>query len=515
MVRKYTAQRPMEVIPAGAKAWPEMMTRESGAMAGFGETAMSVGQKWQEERDNLEIGKDISNLNNYQFTLMRQLEEDWKAKKFTDPKQFEQVEEDYTKAREKFLNGLLKGKRGIISDRVRSYADDKQVKQAKEFYSSLFAKEKEFNSVEGLKIVESAIQRNDRDEALMQIDEFSYWFGPTKTKYLRDTLDKRLIETQHQNFLEQATVYARGLSYEEAIKYINEIPRTAITETERNGLIAQRERQERGVEIQREKERDEISKAIRGGGNAINLIENSNLDESEQWVWAERARAETERIAKGQEIITDNRVRTELYNDIMGILTLTKTKKEVLEKAKATRFDPEKPTLDETDYSKIETAIHAQYEQAYGQVISKVSRHAEGLLLNPDSLGLIKNAPIRYKILGDFNEAWLRYIAEKGDTLKLSEIYPEGRRMAANFQISDEEAERQEVEMNKRLREREATVYPKMPTDKKILEAAKKVAGEKPTLSEPKTIEEFESTVSSIEDEEEAKEYYEKWKNKW
>lgn len=251
------------------------------------------------------------------------------------------------------------------------------------------------------------------------------------------------------------------------------------------------------LEIQRESDRDVISKAM-ADPNVLTTIDNSSLDENEQHTWRERARAEAERRANGEEIITDDAVRTELYNDIMGILSLSKTKKEVLEKAKAARFDPKKPTLSETDYSKIETAIHAQYEQAYGQGMGKVSRHAEGLLLNPDSLGYIKNAPIRYKILGDFNEAWLRWIASKGDALKVSDIYPEGRRMAATFQISDEEAERQEVEMNKRLREREATVWPKMPTDKNILEAAKKVAGEttREELPQPKTKEEYDKLKS-------------------
>ena len=130
MVRKYTAQRPMEVIPEGAKAWPEMMSQEAGAMAGFGMTGAGLAVRWQQERDNLEIGKDISALNNYQFSLMKQLEEDWRSKKFTDPKQFKQVEEDYGRARETFLNKLLKGKRGNISDRVRGYADDIQVSQS-------------------------------------------------------------------------------------------------------------------------------------------------------------------------------------------------------------------------------------------------------------------------------------------------------------------------------------------------------------------------------------------------
>ena len=314
-----------------------------------------------------------------------------------------------------------------------------------------------------------------------------------------DAIQVKFDEEQlRQGIYSEAEAISATSGYQKAIEWVmkqkidTDIKRDVVSD-----IKFEAAQQQDQLEIMREKDRDEISQLIRSGQLATNRIDNSNLDEKEQWTWFERARAEAKRLADGEEIITDNGVRTELYNDIMGILSLSKTKREVLDKAKEARFDPKNPTLSETDYSKIETAIHAQYEQAYGQGMGKVSRYAEGLLLNPDSLGYIKNAPIRYKILGDFNEAWLNWIASKGDTLKVSEIYPEGRRMAAQFQISDKEAERLEVEMNERLREREATIHPKMPTDKKILEAAKKVAsGTSEALPRPKTKSEYDKLDS-------------------
>jgi hypothetical protein len=215
------------------------------------------------------------------------------------------------------------------------------------------------------------------------------------------------------------------------------------------------QRQDR-IEIQRERNRDEISKLIRSGQSATSAIENSALEEKEQWTWFERERAEAERLAKGTEIITDPKVRSELYSDIMGILTGATNKEDTLKKAFEARFDPKNPTLSEQDYNKIETAINAQYEEAYKSSMSKVQKIAEGTLLNPDSLGYIRNAPIRYKILGDFNEAWFKYISEQGENLKISDIYPEGRKLAAMYQISDEEAERQEEQMNLGLKKKEA-----------------------------------------------------------
>lgn len=243
-IRKYEAQRPMEVIPAGAKAQPEAMSQEAGAMAGFGGTVMSVAQKWQDERDNAEISRLQSAINNFQYTALRQLEDDWRAGKFTNADQFKQVEDDYIKARDKMVNSLVKGKRGRISDRVSEYAEQNKASDTANFYRNLFPKEKEFMSVEGLKIVEGYKLQGDRDKALMAIEQYKHWFGLGKAETLKANLDADMAVLQHQNFLEQVAVDTREMPIADALSAINQISRTAITETERNGLIAQRKRQE-------------------------------------------------------------------------------------------------------------------------------------------------------------------------------------------------------------------------------------------------------------------------------
>lgn len=244
MVRKYTAQRPMEVIPAGAKAYPEMMSRERRAMAGFGGTVMSIGLKWQAERDRAEISRLQSEINNFQYTALRQLEDDWRTGKFTNADQFKRAEDDYVKARDRMVNKLVKGKRGIIGDRVSEYAETNKASDTAGFYRNLFPKEKEFRSVEALKVIENYKVQGERDKALMAIEQNKYWLGLTKTEVLKANLDADMAAIQHQAFLEQVAVDTREMAIDEALTLINQIPRTAITETERNGLIRQRERQE-------------------------------------------------------------------------------------------------------------------------------------------------------------------------------------------------------------------------------------------------------------------------------
>jgi hypothetical protein len=461
------------------------MTRHRRAMAGFGQALMSFGMRMGD--------KAIDQLVHSEFIKGKALWEQ-RNNEFADSL----VEDtDYLSYPEKYKKYTEQAQEEILAD-IKTPRAQNALKNY--FISEGPGNERILSGIMGEKLREEEIRNLSG-----AIETFIPGAGADPDVLIQGIAN---AEAAAQGAFIKGYISADEAEENIIFALMEDWPEVALKQIDASSLTAKRKIQLRtatkyasaklnqALEIQREKDRDEISKAIRSGIDVTPLIEGSSLDESEQWTWSERARAEADRLDKGKEIITDNGVRTELYNDIMGILTLTKTKKEVLEKAKAARFDPQKPTLDETDYSKIETAIHAQYEQAYGQGMSKVSKNAEGLLLNPDSLGYIKNAPIRYKILGDFNEAWLKWIAEKGDTLKISEIYPEGRRMAATFQISDEEAERQEVEMNERLREREATVYPKMPTDKKILEAAKKVAGEQTTLPQPKTKEEYDKLKS-------------------
>lgn len=243
-IPKYTAQRPMEVIPTGAKAFPEMMSRERRAMAGFGGTMMSVSLRWQAERDNSEISRLQSAINNFQYTTLRQLEDDWRSGKFTNADQFKQAEEDYVKARDRMVSKLTKGKRGIISDRVNEYAESNKASDTAGFYRNLFSKEKEFRSVEALKVIENYKLQGERDKALMAIEQNKYWLGLTRTEVLKANLDADMAAIQHQNFLEQIALDTREMPIDDALNLINQIPRTAITETERNGLIRQRERQE-------------------------------------------------------------------------------------------------------------------------------------------------------------------------------------------------------------------------------------------------------------------------------
>ena len=89
--------------------------------------------------------------------------------------------------------------------------------------------------------------------------------------------------------------------------------------------------QQEQLEIQREKQRDEITDLIRAGKDPTDVIENSLLIETEQDRYHDRYRAETDRRVRGEEIVTDRRIEGELeamaYDISTGAVTMPEFKK--------------------------------------------------------------------------------------------------------------------------------------------------------------------------------------------
>jgi len=117
------------------------------------------------------------------------------------------------------------------------------------------------------------------------------------------------------------------------------------------------------LEIQREKDRDEISKLIRSGQSADISIEGSNLDEKEQFTWFERQRAETERRLKGEEIVTDQARKHELLDMAAAINWPERqvTAQEVKKLAYESRFGAT-PNIGKAAYDEIRDAVRKAEE---------------------------------------------------------------------------------------------------------------------------------------------------------
>jgi hypothetical protein len=117
-------------------------------------------------------------------------------------------------------------------------------------------------------------------------------------------------------------------------------------------------------------------------------------------------------------------------------------------------------TLNQKDFEDAEKLLNQKYVSKYATETTQVKEYMRGLLLNPDSMGYIKHAPVRYKIHGDAMADYLEQIANQEKSLKPGEAYELGRTIAAMHQVSEQEAERLEIEMNIGLKTKEKENVP-------------------------------------------------------
>ena len=322
-----------------------------------------------------------------------------------------------------------------------------KLQYSKDIWGTLTGQYDNYQRKNGFDTIERLVKQGRAEEAESLGNELTMR-GLYGEQEVDNFIKYQAVDTEARGML------AEGKDFEEVRAFIMKQPiDTNIKKKLVSDIGFEASQQQDRLEMAIQEDENNIFNLIASGQSAEAAINSSRvLDADSKWKWRQRQQAESARLAKGEDIVTDNAISSELYSGIFQVLTGAKTKQEVLGQAKKARMNG---TLDQADYESFEKAINAQYEQAYTYQMGQVSRIAEGLLLNPDSLGYIKNAPIRYKSLGDFRKEWLQYIAKKGDAIKISDIYPEGMRLAAAHQISDEEAERLEVEMNEDLKERE------------------------------------------------------------
>ena len=232
------------------------------------------------------------------------------------------------------------------------------------------------------------------------------------------------------------------------------------------------------LEVQREKDRDEISKLIRSGQSADSAIESSGLEEKEQFTWFERQRAEIDRRLKGEDIATNESVKGQLesmaYDISSGAITMPELKKRLNDE----RYT--KKTIDDAAYDEIFSLAERKFESYQSEAMKRREVHALGQLVTfPSEEGFAEKLArltsqfereqaqtlrqLQFDNLDKYKKAMRDWLIKNKDA-NADEIYEEGRKLLVHYRKTPDE-----------LR----TIYPKMPTDKSILEATKKVAGQK------------------------------------
>ena len=198
--------------------------------------------------------------------------------------------------------------------------------------------------------------------------------------------------------------------------------------------------------------RDELNDAMQSGTLTYPQIDASNVDEKEQKTYQTWLTNETERINSGKAIITDSSVRAALMDDTVGIMTGERTKQELLTRAIKSRYGDQ--NLNETDFRAVQSSINQEYATAHGKAVTNAKEIMRGILLKPDTFGIVPNAPVRNGIYADALQEFYAEVATLGDQLKPNDIIKLGAEVAANHQVSDEQAERLELETETKMKAR-------------------------------------------------------------
>jgi hypothetical protein len=341
----------------------------------------------------------------------------------------------------------------------------------------------------------------------------------------QDEIDNWMME--QLEFVDNQEVYNRAQNisetqgYDAAIKWtMNQDIDTNVKRKIVSDINFEYAQQQDRIEIQQEVDRDEISKLIRSGQSATARIENSLLDEKEQWTWFERERAESERLAKDEPIATDYRTKGELesmaYDIPTGVVSMPEFKKEL----DGARWPVKgKPSIDDSTYDELFSLAERKFESyqsqamkerelfALGQLVrlpseDKFARAIEGLTPSEQ-----EHAQTIRQLEFDNHDKYkkaLRDWQKKNPDADADEIYTEGRRLLKHFRKSTEQ-----------LQKESQTVYPAIKPE--ILDVAKKVvSGKKTKLTDipaPKDKREFINKLRELEtiDPDLSAEYYNKY----
>ena len=324
--------------------------------------------------------------------------------------------------------------------------------------------------------------------------------------------DEEVAREEHQKYLEQFAEAGRDMTLAEATKFFNEISREEITEAERNGLIAQRKRQEEiGL--------DELKKVWdKTEEEAFNLNYENKLTPEwirEQFNANNLSKADRDSylsmLSRPKEVPLNWDVYDRLSEMVEDYEKEKVTKGEVrLAITKALGKD-----IPETIAVKLRDKLNTIDEPDNPMNRSDVKR-ALGVLsdIESEELRLARLDDADIEELKDLRLKWLK----KKDELE--------RWIKEQEKLTDKDIQNKIDQMTKIAAEEvvlnwfERLMWTKRPqlfglvgTQEERLAKKKAKAGIK-ELPEPMSLTEFEDTVREL-DEEEAKTYYEKWKDKW
>jgi len=197
------------------------------------------------------------------------------------------------------------------------------------------------------KVQERALKKTEDDLLRMVQSEI---FALAATKGYEAALEK----ADSADFRKQ--LVDLGISAEKQQTFINIL---------KSSLKDKQAKEAEALENTREQERDVFYKMLeeRQYDDIYNYLESSHLEQDEQDKLYQRSNSEAERIARGEDIITDNRIKHQILDDAAAINWPERgiTAQDVREKAREARYGIE-PKIDDKAYDEIRDAVRRAEE---------------------------------------------------------------------------------------------------------------------------------------------------------
>ncbi len=219
---------------------------EAKAIAGVGGALQKVSQQLaeieaerQRARDNVSLAEMKGELDDFEYTSVPD------ATQITDIEDFKKLEEKYAKDWKKKTSGISKGKSRRVSDHFKIYTELHWDRARLNYHRRVWPMEKDyatvkFNELWALKFpqyVDNPARLKTELESV--VNQFSpYLRNPEQIKA---GIDEKVIEYQKRDMLNKLHETAKGMSYTNAITFLNDVE--GIERAERNDLITRRKRQ--------------------------------------------------------------------------------------------------------------------------------------------------------------------------------------------------------------------------------------------------------------------------------
>lgn len=297
--------------------------------------------------------------------------------------------ENYGKKYKAFAKSLRRQiiKKGLTSparQNLEAYIETQQVKQEKEVAVAYLKKQVDYGRAATFKAVNDFEMDGDANAAVSALNTarntgfISAQEAEVQKQNVRRNIQWYAGERLANN---RPDVFLANYGEEGFLANLNPSEKQRLKDEAERKLSQIKKQTDEQLETQQEQDRDKLNDALNAGTLTYGMIDVSSLDEKEQRQYRGWMIQETDRIAKGEVIATDQKTRADLYTMALDIWRGTVSKKEFDESVNEARFGKE-PTIDDDAYKSLTTTAATTLKSAQAEALRRADTEAGRLIVD-------------------------------------------------------------------------------------------------------------------------------------